>query len=134
MLKEISQQALDLSMERPASDSIQMDSQTIDNLKFIRGERMTTKMQREVYQSKVNEIFRKQIQYHLGGKFQQAQLQLVDPMTSEDIFEDIEGAEQQSVQDQSTWCVFNSEKYRKVKNIKEIPCLQQFYKNIQNLN
>ena len=48
-------------MERPASDSIQMDSQTIDNLKFIRGERMTTKMQREVYQSKVNEIFRKQI-------------------------------------------------------------------------
>ena len=29
---------------------------------------MTTKMQREVYQAKLNEVFRRQVRYHLGER------------------------------------------------------------------
>ena len=74
LLKEISQQALDERDGRPSSDYSSLpplDPQTVDNLKFVRGERMTTKMQREVYQAKVNEVFRRQVRYHLGERIEE---------------------------------------------------------------
>jgi len=36
-----------------------------------------------------------------------------------------EDEDEQSVVDQSFWCVFNEDRYRKIKNIKELPDYQK---------
>lgn len=127
LLKEISQQALEQSLERPTSDSQQqpLDSQTVENLKFIRGERMTTKMQREVYQGKVNEIFRRQLAYHLEEKTEEVtelESEPADDFTArdEDDFEEESTMDYQAL-DQSSWCVFQDNQYQSIQNLKELP-------------
>ena len=86
---------------------------------------MTTKMQREVYQGKVNEIFRRQLAYHLEEKTEEVtelESEAVDDFTArdEDDFEDECTLDYQAL-DQSSWCVFQDNQYHSIMNLKELP-------------
>ena len=87
---------------------------------------MTTKMQREVYQGKLNQIFRRQINFHLGQDIETVRDLEAEPT------EDLSNAGQHVLLDQntepeilskkSTWCVIEDPSLVKnVLNLKQIP-------------
>ena len=87
---------------------------------------MTTKMQREVYQGKLNQIFRRQINFHLGQDIEEVRDLEAEPA------EDLSTVGQHALLDQnteseilskkSTWCVIEDPSLvRNIKNLKQIP-------------
>ena len=109
LLKEISGQD-------PPPDAA---DKAFENLKFARGERLTTKMQREVYQQKVNSIFKKQIEYHLSDKLQE------EADFSDSDSEVHEGKSHASESFEKNSCIFYDGSLRDVRNLASIPGFQK---------
>lgn len=67
MIKDYKMNSSKVSENLTEVERAELEARTSENQKFFRGERNTQKMQREVYQEKVNSIFKKQMEYHVFG-------------------------------------------------------------------